>query len=221
MAILFAAVALTAVSAGAPALAADISGRASVIDGDTLDIHGTRIRLHGIDAPESGQTCHDGGVDWRCGQQAALALDDMISGRPVACAKHDVDRYGRIVAVCRVGGRDANAWMVRLGWALAYRKYSRDYVGEEAEAQAAGRGVWRGAFVAPWEWRRGERLQAAKDERPDGCAIKGNIASDGERIYHIPGGQFYSRTRVDTGAGERWFCSETEARGAGWRRSQR
>ena len=72
--------------------------------------------------------------------------------------ERDRDRYGRVVAVCRAAGEDLNAWMVSQGWALAYRQYSRDYVGEEADARAARRGIWRGDFVEPWDWRPGERL---------------------------------------------------------------
>ena len=199
---------------------ADVAGQASVIDGDTIEIHGTRIRLHGIDAPESGQICMADGAQWRCGQQAALALDARIGGRPVVCSERDIDRYGRTVGVCNAGGEDLNAWMVAEGWALAYRKYSTDYVEEEAAAQAAGVGIWRGEFVAPWDWRRGARIESAAEIPSGDCPIKGNINADGERIYHVPGGMFYERTRIDTSKGEQWFCSEDEAVAAGWRRSR-
>ena len=95
----------------------------------------------------------------------------------------------------------------------------------EGAARVAKRGIWRGDFVAPWNWRRGERLAGSKAASTEGpgrrCRIKGNISRDGSRIYHIPGGQFYDRTRIATGRGERWFCSEAEARAAGWRRSRR
>ncbi len=208
------------VAALAPAAHADVAGRASVIDGDTIEVHGQRIRLHGIDAPESAQLCLTEDKRWRCGQQAALALDDKIAGRPVACAEKDRDRYGRIVAVCRAGGQDLNAWLVAEGWALAYRRYSTDYVDEEGTARAARKGVWRGPFVPPWDWRRGQRLEATASE-PGDCRIKGNISSKGERIYHVPGGRYYERTRINTSKGERWFCSEADAQAAGWRRSRR
>ncbi len=102
---------------------ADIAGVASVIDGDTIEIHGQRIRLHGIDAPESGQTCLDAaGRKWRCGQRAALALQDLIGRRTVTCDERDVDRYGRIVGRCLVGELDINEWLVAQGLALAYRQ---------------------------------------------------------------------------------------------------
>jgi endonuclease YncB( thermonuclease family) len=133
----------------------EVAGVASVIDADTIEIHGQRIRLHGIDAPESSQTCLDaGGRTWRCGQRAALALQDLIGRRTVTCDERDVDRYGRIVGRCLAGELDINGWLVAQGLALAYRRYSQDYVAAEDEARAAGRGMWAGTFEPPWEWRR-------------------------------------------------------------------
>ncbi len=124
---------------------ADIVGRASVIDGDTIEIHGQRIRLHGIDAPEKGQPCFDAsGQPYRCGQQAAMALDEFIGESPVSCRERDVDRYGRTVADCSVRGQDIELWLVRSGYAMAYRKYSSDYIGAEQEAKNAKRGIWQG-----------------------------------------------------------------------------
>ena len=203
----------------------NVSGRARVVDGDTLDIGRTRVRLHGIDAPESRQSCLADGRRWPCGERATRALDQRIGSRTVSCEERDRDRYGRSVAVCRAAGEDLNAWMVRAGWAIAYRRYSRTYVAEESSARAARRGLWRGDFVAPWDWRRGERLAGAGggsvQSAGRGCRIKGNIGRDGSRIYHVPGGQFYNRTRIDTTRGERWFCTEGEAWAAGWRRSRR
>ena len=198
----------------------DITGKARVIDGDTLEIDGKRIRLHGIDAPESKQICYLDGRRWQCGKDAGLILSDLISRQPVTCQERDQDRYGRIVAVCRAGGEDLNSWMVLQGLALAYRRYSKDYVDQEADAQLARRGIWATRFVLPWEWRRGKRLSqgAANENQP--CRIKGNISRKGKRIYHVPGGRWYDRTKISPSKGERWFCSEEEAQAAGWRRAR-
>lgn len=140
-----------------PVAATDaIVGQATVIDGDTLDIHGQRIRLYGVDAPESRQTCERAdGSEYRCGQVAAFALADWINRAVVTCDRRDRDRYGRIVAVCTARGEDISAWLVRSGHARAFRRYSLDYVGAEDQARAERAGIWQGRFTAPWEWRRG------------------------------------------------------------------
>jgi endonuclease YncB( thermonuclease family) len=125
-----------------------------VIDGDTIEIHGQRIRLHGIDAPESRPTCPNAnGGAWRCGQQAALALQDLIGRRTVTCDERDIDRYGRIVAQCQQGDIDIREWLVGQGLALAYRRYSKAYIPTEETASVAKRGMWAGTFEPPWEWR--------------------------------------------------------------------
>ncbi len=140
---------------------ADIVGRASVIDGDTIEIQGQRIRLHGVDAPEKGQPCFDAANQpYRCGQNAAVALDELIGQSPVSCREKDVDRYGRTVAACRVRGEDVGLWLVRSGNAFAYRRYSSDYIGAEQEAKNNRRGVWAGHTQAPWEWRKEQRHSA-------------------------------------------------------------
>lgn len=206
---------------------AHLSGIARVLDGDTIEVGSDRVRLWGVDAPEGRQTCLDGSRRWPCGRRAAQALAGRIDGRSVTCEQRDHD--GRIIAVCRHGGRVVNAWLVRKGWALAYRRYSRAYVAEESAAKAAKRGLWRGEFIPPWDWRRGKRLNAAnRDTRHTAsrdrgaCNIKGNISrSSGRRIYHVPGDPDYAKTRISTSHGERWFCTESEARSAGWRRAGR
>ncbi|MHC2089494.1 thermonuclease family protein [Methylobacterium sp. CM6244] len=222
----------------APAFAAEpITGRATVVDGDTLDIGGTRIRLHGIDAPESGQLCHRrAGEAFRCGQAAALALADRIGSAPVSCDPRDTDKYGRTVAVCRKGVEDLNGWLVAQGHAIAYRRYSEDYVPAEDTAKAGKLGIWAGSFTAPGDWRKGERAMTmgfAAPGGPDGprpspappkpaiqaggCVIKGNISQKGEKVFHVPGSRDYDRTRISEQDGERMFCSEDEAKAAGRR----
>ena len=218
-----------AVSAALP-WAVDLSGPARVIDGDTLDVDGTRVRLHGVDAPEAAQSCFTADAGWPCGRRATQALATLLQEGVVACAERDRDRYGRVVAVCRRDGLDVNGWLVAQGWAVAYRRYSHAYVEQEAAARAAGRGVWSGEFVMPWDWRRGRRVVQVAPERPPAtgtvarergrCDIKGNVSYNGDRrLYHMPGDRDYAGTRISPGRGERWFCSEAEARAAGWRRA--
>jgi endonuclease YncB( thermonuclease family) len=205
----------------------NISGSALVRDGDTLDIAGHRLRLYGVDAPELDQSCRRrSGASWRCGTAAKAALENLVQGQSVDCTQKDIDRYRRVVAVCRAGNQDINAALASAGWALAYREYSQDYSDEEQTARAAGRGVWDGTFEYPWDYRNSNRAAdnraATSSATPDSanCKIKGNISSGGDRIYHVAGGEFYDRTRIDTAAGERWFCTEREATGAGWRKSR-
>jgi len=201
---------------------ADVRGTARVIDGDTLEVAGTRVRLFGIDAPEMDQSCASANGDWSCGRWARDELVRLIGQRRVTCRGDTRDRYDRLVAVCDAGQGDLAAALVRGGAALAYREYSLDYVAVERLAQADRRGLWQEGgqgMVRPGDFRanrRGENPAAA----PTGCAIKGNISSNG-RIYHLPGQRDYDRTRIDLDQGERWFCTEDEARAAGWRRAQR
>jgi len=150
---------LLALIIASSAIAQDrIVGVASAIDGDTIEIHGTRIRLHGIDAPESRQECtRPDGATWRCGQQAALTLSLHIGRAVVSCEPRDRDRYGRTVAVCSRGSEDLNRWMVANGWAVAFRRYSLDYVADEDRVHLAGAGLWSGTFQMPWDWRQIQR----------------------------------------------------------------
>lgn len=141
-----------------PALA--IQGQATVIDGDTIEIHGERIRLDGIDAPESWQVCYATGANgqqqpYRCGQEAAFALADHIGRRTVSCVPASTDRYNRVVARCTVAGQDIAGWLVANGHALDWPRYSKGrYAGLQEQARAARRGIWRGRFQLPWERRR-------------------------------------------------------------------
>ena len=133
----------------------NLVGVASVIDGDTIEIHGQRIRLYGIDAPESTQICRLHGTAWRCGRDAAMHLADFIGKRTVHCDAKDRDRYGRVVAICTVGGTEINAWMVSHGDAVAYRQYGGNhYDQEEAKARQENKGIWGSSFEMPWDWRK-------------------------------------------------------------------
>lgn len=136
---------------------ATVAGMPRILDGDTLDIAGRRIRLDGIDAPESDQTCRRNGATVRCGAESSAHLGHLAGHGPVHCRLTGRDRYGRSLGICSRDGDDLNATMVRGGHALAYRTYSRRYVSEEEEARSQRRGLWAGDFVAPWDWRRGNR----------------------------------------------------------------
>jgi endonuclease YncB( thermonuclease family) len=223
------------------AFAAEIVGPARVVDGDTVEISNIKIRLVGIDAPESDQLCLNGkGEHWACGIEARDRLLEKTTGKIWTCNGDQVDRYGRTLAVCLVDGEDVNRWMVRQGWALAFVRYSRVYEQDEKVAREAQAGLWVGAFIAPWDWRSRSvttiilgafsvpinaqklLLSAVSQEsapNPD-CVIKGNMSRSGECIYHMPGGLFYSRLQMDA-KGKRWFCTEAEAEAAGCRKSLR
>jgi endonuclease YncB( thermonuclease family) len=139
----------------ASAAVASYNGPARVIDGDTIDIAGVRVRLLGIDAPEGKQHCERDGVPWLCGQEAAKALRELVGSSPVSCVEHDRDRYKRSVSVCKLpDGTDLGAFMVSNGYAVAYARYSKLYVEDEKKAREAKRGLWSGVFKMPWEWRR-------------------------------------------------------------------
>jgi endonuclease YncB( thermonuclease family) len=181
--------------------AATVTGTAHVIDGDTIAIGAARVRIHGIDAPETGQRC------------------ELTEGQQISCDVQDVDTYGRLVSVCHAGGQDVGKVLVEDGLAWAFVRYSEDYLAEEAAAQAAGRGIWRGGArpTTPWEYRADRWERAAAASPRAGCPIKGNISQDGEQIYHTPWSPWYGRTQINESQGERWFCDENEAAAAGWR----
>ncbi|GAM99105.1 nuclease [alpha proteobacterium U9-1i] len=142
----------TTVAAGAQQTSID--GVASVIDGDTLEIHGQRIRLSGIDAPERGKRCDGVNVS----QRSAQALDDLVEGRTLHCTVSGVDRYDRSIAVCLVGQTDVAAVQVAQGWARDWPRYSGgEYGDEEAAAREARRGVWASECLGLW----GERDYSA------------------------------------------------------------
>ena len=139
-----------------PAFAEITGKRPQVIDGNTIVLGGARIRLFGIDAPEPEQTCRVEGRPWNCGLEARWAVANRIGWNWVSCLQRGRDPGGAIAAVCYlggVGGPELNAWLVEQGWALAHRSESLDYMAEEESARRSGRGLWRGDFETPWDWR--------------------------------------------------------------------
>ncbi len=219
------------ISLPTPAQAQILMGPAHVVDGDTLDIGDTRIRLLGLDAMELEQTCRRDGQEWACGQEARDQLQSMVDGHQVQCTGDARDQYGRLVATCRVGGIDVAANLVTFGFALALPEFSEAYVEAEERARVNKMGVWAGEFLSPAEWRKAhpkseppEPRPVAKTKQPvrprsyrnqHGCAIKGNRSRRGDWIYHLPGQQYYEQTRP-----EELFCTEEEAIRAGYRRSK-
>lgn len=137
-------------------------GNATAIDGDSLRIGKTEIRLHGIDAPEFRQTCDDeNGQTYPCGKRAREELAKIIRGQIIQCRSIEDDRYGRAVSDCRIDTRNINQEIVRLGWALAYRKHSFAYVKAEQDAKKAKRGMWVGKFENPEAYRHRTKTSQA------------------------------------------------------------
>jgi endonuclease YncB( thermonuclease family) len=198
------------------AAALEVSGPVRIVDGDTLVIGAETIRLHGIDAAETGQRCVGEGRRIIRPGDAAMTLLERLTAGGVSCFGAERDDYGRLIAVCRTrDGEDINRRLVQEGWAWAFVKYSTDYVQDEESARSKRAGVWALACEPPWEFRQ-KRWAVAAQKAPEGCPIKGNISENG-RIYHVPWSRHYARTRIDTAKGERWFCSEKDALEAGWR----
>ncbi|MCZ4271032.1 thermonuclease family protein [Maritalea porphyrae] len=128
----------------------EVRGLARVIDGDSLQIEGQKIRVIGIDAPELDQPCRVNGKEWLCGLDAKNSLTAQINGRLVDCASQGKDKYRRLLAVCKVDGKDIGKWMVTNGWAVSFG----DYAFDEAIARNNRLGIWQGEFERPKDWRR-------------------------------------------------------------------
>jgi endonuclease YncB( thermonuclease family) len=210
-----------------------IYGVAQAGDGDSLTIGSERMRLFGIDAPEFDQSCRGPSGTYACGKHSADQLSSLVTGRTIRCVPVAKDQYDRTLARCYLQGTEINRVMVASGYAIAYRRYSLDYVSAEETARRNKRGLWIGTFQNPAEYRgelRGERdvslekrsattrSQSARRATPRtarGCAIKGNHSRRGEWIYHLPGMPYYDQTRP-----EAIFCTEAQALAAGYRRAK-
>ena len=135
--------------------AGEIKGIPSITDGDTIKLQNKRIRLHGIDTPEKKQICTKNFKKYNCGKEATKELKKKINGNRVVCNVQDrLDRYKRYIGVCFVGEINLNQWMVRNGFAVAYRRYSKNYVKDENYAKKNKLGLWSGNFIHPEKWRK-------------------------------------------------------------------
>ena len=196
-----------------------VKGRAYATGADTVRVGSTLVRLAGIEAHESEQRCGRGSNKWRCSGVAETVLSRLVNSRTVSCALSGRDDAGRTLGRCTVGQTDAAAELVRQGYVFAEGGILARYAGEEREARAAKAGLWAGDVERPAEYRA-KLWEEAKRRAPDGCPIKGQVTASA-RIYVLPWSPDYERARVQTGRGERWFCSEQEAVAAGFKAAQR
>ena len=211
------------------AAAPEITGQARAIDGDTLEIAGIRIRLGGIDAPERSETCKDAlGRAWRCGDWATEQARKLISGQVLTCLDLGQRSFERLVGRCYLNGRDLAVLLIESGAARPCLRFARVQGQEYAylRAEAVARGARAGIYGGPLNSLAGfcetasppREVVALSAPSPD-CAIKGNVSTNG-RIFHMPGQRDYDRVTMRTPE-TRWFCSEAEARAAGWRAALR
>ena len=197
-----------------------IQGKASAVGGDMLRVGNVVVRLAGVESPEDDQRCGAAGrKGWRCGDAAQEALTRTVRGKLVSCTLSGSDESGRSLATCRAEGADIAANLVRQGHVFAQQGMFARYASDEIEARTAKAGIWRGETQRPADWRA-KRWEEAKRAAPDGCPIKGAVGADG-KIYILPWSRQYDRVRIRTGRGERWFCTEQDARAAGWRSADR
>lgn len=202
------------------AMEPEIRGVPRVIDADTFEIRGQRIRVGGIDAPEMRERCaRADGRSWACGQWATDQTRALLRGRELRCIDLGERTHNRMVGRCYLEGRDVALTLIEMGAARSCGRFARAqgrydaYRAAEQVAVAARAGIFGGPLnpTAGFCLEQYEREQVAAT-----CTIKGNVNRDGERIYHRPGQQSYDRINMNH-AEKRWFCSSEDARAAGWR----
>ena len=203
---------------------AEARGRAAVIDGDTLDVSGTEVRLSGIDAPELDQRCSTSGDvlnensdTYPCGMEAAAALADRIGDDPVICDEPASGNQKPVVAVCWLNDEDLGAWLVRSGWARAYPHSISPYILVEKEAQAALRGIWRGDFLDPWDWRKQQARRTGAD-RPKLMIAVGaaNTRSAPSRAGRLQGTLRRGEEVEQVGKTGQWYQVRLPGGSIGW-----
>jgi endonuclease YncB( thermonuclease family) len=197
-----------------------LQGRGEALGGDLLRVAGTTVRLAGIEAPASQQSCGTGSKRYRCGAAAQSALAKLVSGRAITCTTSGADSAGHPLAICTRGELEINGELVRQGQVFAGGGLFSGYSGLERQARDAKAGIWAaGEAERPSEFRA-KAWEEAKRRAPDGCPIKG-LVTGGERVYLLPGSPDYERGRIQKARGERWFCSEREAEAAGFKPAAR
>jgi endonuclease YncB( thermonuclease family) len=195
-----------------------IEGRATATGGATLRVARATLVLDGVEAPEPDQTCKKAdGSTWRCGAAAKAELARLTRGRNISCELTGKSADGVSLARCTTGGEDIAAKLVRSGHVFAEQSFFATYANEQADAEAAKAGLWSGEADRPSDYRA-KKWNEAKLQAPNGCPIKGRVAS-GNRVYLLPWASSYERHRISPAKGERWFCSEEEAQAAGFRAS--
>ncbi|KKS14312.1 hypothetical protein A2617_03910 [Candidatus Daviesbacteria bacterium RIFOXYD1_FULL_41_10] len=208
-------------SADTPADSFEEAEVVRVVDGDTIEIAGGKtVRYIGIDTPETVDPRRPVGC---FGKEASDKNKELVEGRQVKLVKDvsETDKYGRLLRYVYVGDTFVNDFLVRNGFAKSSSyppdiKFQEQFREAENEAREGNKGLWAGCNTSVSE----QVPTIVQASSPGNCLIKGNISSSGEKIYHMPGQQYYTKTKIDEGAGERWFCSEEEAISSGWRKSK-
>jgi endonuclease YncB( thermonuclease family) len=192
-----------------------LEGRATAIAGDTLRLSGSTVVLDGIEAPERDQSCGRPGEQWSCARAAKEALSDILQGKRIVCEITGTNETGEMTARCGTNGEDVAAKLVEGGHVFAKPGIFARYGSIESTAKSEKAGFWMGAAQRPAEYRA-KLWEEAKRAAPEGCPIKGRVASGG-RVYLLPWSPSYNNIRIMSSRGERWFCTEAEAQAAGWK----
>jgi len=191
----------------------------SVIDGDTIQVGRSVIELFGIDAPELGQRCVHDGQWFHCGVNAAVELRALIQKEhsKVECKAAPGAAPGSS-QVCLAGPVDLARFLLKSGYVVTVEETTEGYQEAEGSARQSGLGLWHSDFVAPAAWRSGQRLPGELDAGPEDCPVKAVISASGERFYYVPTDDSYQGLSEDALRGGQSFCSDEEARQAGWHR---